>query len=72
MPPEIHERMPVILNRSDYEQWLNCRDTDGQKISPLLRPISVDDLEAHTVRKDVNNLANDTKLCTQRLSESAS
>jgi len=68
----LHERMPVILNRSDYEQWLNCKDTDGQQIRPLLRPISIGSLEAYTVRKDVNNPANDTKLCTQRLSESAS
>jgi len=26
---QLHERMPLILNRNDYEQWLNCRDTDG-------------------------------------------
>src|SRR5579872_6536332 len=34
----VHDRMPVILDRQDYDRWLDPGDTDAQHVLPLLKP----------------------------------
>lgn len=49
---EIHDRMPVILNKDDWQQWL---DADRQMdIEPLLVSYKDNGLELFMVSKEVN------------------
>ena len=59
----IHNRMPVILPESAYEQWLTPGEVDPQQLSPLLRPFEADKMEAYAVSRLVNNPANDKLEC---------
>lgn len=49
----IHQRMPVILNKQDYDQWLNT-DEYG-----LLKPYQSENMLCHPVSKEVNSPVND-------------
>ena len=62
----IHDRMPVILDRNYYEQWLNCRDYDGKQVSHLLKPCPGDLLDMYPVGKQVNSPSNDSRACIQK------
>lgn len=50
----VHSRMPVILDRQDYDKWLNT----GKK--NLLGSYQSEKMCCHSVSKEVNNPANDT------------
>lgn len=62
----IHDRMPVVLSRECYEQWLNCRDYDGGQIGRMLKPFPSDLLEMYPVGKTVNSPTNDSRACIQQ------
>jgi putative SOS response-associated peptidase YedK len=56
----IHNRMPVILPDSAYQQWLQPGEVDVQKLNPLLRPFDADQMQAYPVSRMVNNPKNDS------------
>lgn len=57
----IHERMPVIIDPKDYEQWLNpeIRKTE------LLQPYSSEKMIYYPVSTEVNSPKNDRSECIQ-------
>jgi putative SOS response-associated peptidase YedK len=59
----IHDRMPVILSRADFDVWLDPEFDDRDKLQALLRPYPADELEAYPVRTLVNNPRNDRPQC---------
>ena len=61
----LHHRMPVILDRQDYDEWL---DPGVQKAGPLLhlmRPFGGAPMRAVAVSKMVNNPRNDEPGCVE-------
>jgi putative SOS response-associated peptidase YedK len=54
----LHNRMPVILPASAYEQWLDPRNEDVAGLDALLVP-SAQSLEAVPVSRRVNNARNE-------------
>jgi putative SOS response-associated peptidase YedK len=54
----IHNRMPVILHRRDYERWLAPTDPSHLPVD-LLRPFPSDEMKAWKVGKAVGNTRND-------------
>lgn len=52
---EIHNRMPVILPREAYAAWLDPKQTDGQKVTPLLVPYRAELMTAWPVSRRVNS-----------------
>jgi putative SOS response-associated peptidase YedK len=54
----LHNRMPVIVARQDYERWLGG-DTEQPPID-LLRPYPAEEMTAWKVAKAVGNARNDT------------
>ena len=52
----IQERMPVIIERSDWKVWLGEEDGD---VTALLRPLAADRLRVWPVDRKVNNVRND-------------
>ena len=53
----IHDRMPVILDRSDESKWIER--TGERELQDLLRPYPVEKLTAYPVSKLVNSPRND-------------
>lgn len=52
---ELHDRMPVILDRDDWSSWLSPQNKDKDLLGKLLVPASNELITFHPVSKDVNN-----------------
>ena len=68
----VHDRMPVILDRSDYDLWLDPGMKDTGVVLELLKPFEANAMRCYPVGNRVNNAANDdAECCTPvRLTES--
>jgi putative SOS response-associated peptidase YedK len=64
MMAPIHNRMPVILHRKDYDCWLNPASR-ASALRALLAPFPDERLRAYTVSSHVNNPKNDDPECTE-------
>ena len=56
---DIHERMPVIINRSDYQKWLDPTNHSDKQLNSLLMPNESVALHKHPVSSEVNNPRHD-------------
>ena len=54
----LHERMPVILERDDEEDWLSADLHDPNEIEQFLHPYADDEMRAYPVSTAVNNTRN--------------
>lgn len=52
----LHDRMPVIIDRKDYDMWLTADTQDD--INALLLPLPDNTLQMHEVSTDVNIVKN--------------
>jgi len=59
---QIHDRMPLVLDRAARDRWLDPAADPGELLQ-LARPYPGDDLEAWAVSKLVNSPANDVPDC---------
>jgi len=50
----IHNRMPVILHRQDYAQWLDPKEVRAESLLPLLKGYEADEMTAYEVSRAVN------------------
>jgi putative SOS response-associated peptidase YedK len=55
----IHNRMPVILNPRDYNQWLEPAPQAPEGLLPLIQSYPAEKMSAHPVSSLVNKPAND-------------
>jgi len=55
----IHDRMPVILTRETWRQWLGEELLSPDKLKTLLKPLDAAKMEGWPVDKRVGNVAND-------------
>lgn len=55
----IHNRQPVVLERENWEYWLDPEVTDPEKLQPLLRPTIQGTLVHHPIGREVGNVRND-------------
>ncbi len=63
----IHNRMPVILDPKDYEQWLDPDMQAADGVKPLLRPYPSDLMTVYSISLRVNNPKNDDSQCLEPL-----
>ncbi len=63
----LHDRMPVIVPRSQYAAWLDPKTTGGEAIQKLLQPYPTDEMTAYPVSTVVNNPRNETAQCVAPL-----
>lgn len=61
----IHDRMPVILEPEDYDQWLDLELQDPGQLQPLLRPYVLSNLRCHAVSSKVNRPQSDDPECIE-------
>jgi putative SOS response-associated peptidase YedK len=57
---QIHDRMPVILQKEDEETWLNPDVTEPEHLLPLLKPYPADHMEEWQVGDAARNPRNDS------------
>lgn len=55
----IHDRQPVVLERANWDQWLDPELTNVEELKPLLVPTLKGTLIHHRVSRDVSNVRND-------------
>jgi len=41
--------MPCILDRPQFDQWLDPKQQDGEALAPLLRPFATERMRAYPV-----------------------
>ena len=51
----LHDRMPVVLGREDFEAWLDCKGTGVTAAQKLLKPAPDDLLEAVEMHPQIND-----------------
>jgi putative SOS response-associated peptidase YedK len=59
----IHDRMPVILHRSAYQNWISDQNQDLESLLALLKPYPAEEMEAYEVEPLVNSPRNDRPEC---------
>lgn len=62
---EIHDRMPVILPKEAYEQWLDPALQKADKLKPILEPYSSEAMETYPVSEYVNKPQNTGPECIE-------
>jgi putative SOS response-associated peptidase YedK len=55
----IHHRMPVILEKDEFEPWLDCAHVDTGRAQALLKPAAEDRMEAYEISPQINRVVND-------------
>ena len=66
---DIHHRMPVILPKDTYAQWLAPDEKSSETLQPMLVPFSDEEMEAYPVSRFVNRPANDSPECIAPMSD---
>ena len=51
----LHERMPLIIAREDWDRWLDPELTDAAEIEKLLKPFPAEEMRAYPVSTRVND-----------------
>ena len=61
----VHDRMPVILPRTAYAEWLDPRPRPATELAALLAPFPADLMEVYEVSTLVNKPENDGPQCIE-------
>ena len=62
---QVHDRMPVILSRDDYDLWLDPGMMNVDAISELLKPFDASLMRAYPVSSRINQVQNDDEECSR-------
>ena len=62
---DVHDRMPVIIERPDFDRWLDPDQHDTEALAKLLLPAPKGTLVRHPVDKAVNSPRNDGPMIIQ-------
>ncbi len=65
----LHDRMPVILDPKDWDEWLDCGNNRPRDVAHLLTPVQDDLLEAIPVSERVNSVSQDDEALISPLAE---
>lgn len=61
----VHDRMPVILDPSDYDLWLDPGMKDAAAIGELLKPFDAGAMRCYPVSSRVSQVQNDDPECSK-------
>ena len=62
---DIHNRMPVILPKKHFDQWLDREYKDTEALAKLLLPYPASKMKTYRVSTFVSNSRNDTPECLE-------
>ncbi len=60
----IHDRMPVILDRDNYDLWLDPGMKNVTAVSELLKPYGAQVMRRYPVNTRINHVVNDDERCS--------
>jgi len=60
----VHDRMPVILDATDYDLWLDPAMATIEAVTDLLKPYPADRMRSYPISPRVNHVANDDAACS--------
>lgn len=63
----VHNRMPAILRREDYDLWLDPGITEPARVTDLLGPFDARQMKRYPVSQRVNSVKNDDPQCSQEI-----
>ena len=55
----VHDRMPVVVEPQDLEEWIDPAPLDGASLGSILRPSPAGTLVDHEVSTNVNSVDNE-------------
>ena len=61
---QVHDRMPVIIGREDYDRWLDPENHSTSELQALLVPCPADEMAMRPVSRRVNSPRNEGPECT--------
>jgi putative SOS response-associated peptidase YedK len=61
----VHDRMPVILGKDDYDVWLDPGMQNVAAVSEMLRPYDAKSMRSYPVSTRINHVANDDTECSR-------
>ena len=61
----VHDRMPVILDRDDYDLWLDPGMQNVTAISELFKPYDARLMRCYPVSSRINSVVNDDEECSR-------
>ncbi|HEX7000086.1 MAG TPA: SOS response-associated peptidase [Trueperaceae bacterium] len=64
---QLHHRMPVILEKDEWDRWLDADEKDPTRLEDLLDPADGGILTMHPVDRSVGSPKFDSPACVQRL-----
>jgi len=64
---EVHDRMPVILHRNQYEGWLTTPPAKSRRLKEMLVPFEAELMTGYEVSSMVNSPRNDSPACAERV-----
>lgn len=56
----VHDRMPVIIKPDNYDEWLDPKIKDAERLEKLLKPYPAVEMDSHTVSRAVNSPTSDS------------
>ncbi|NHJ84272.1 MAG: SOS response-associated peptidase [Asgard group archaeon] len=59
----IHNRMPVIIDPANFDQWLDPSNNDIEELADLLKPFEAKKMDAYPVSTYVNSPSNNNEKC---------
>lgn len=59
----VHDRMPVILQKEDYDLWLDPGMSNVEAIADLLKPYDARSMRSYAVSTRINDVRNDDAEC---------
>jgi putative SOS response-associated peptidase YedK len=65
---DIHDRMPVIMERENYDVWLDPGFKRAGDLLDFLKPYRVDSMRRYRVSSRVNSVQNDGPACAEEYS----
>lgn len=57
---ELHDRMPVMLLKEEWDEWLDPGNQDTKALKELLNPFPDDAIDFHQVKKEVGKVSNNS------------
>ena len=63
MISRIHARMPVIIEKEAYEEWLDPEEKSPEELNKYLKPYHAEGMIQFPVSRIVNSPANDSPEC---------
>ena len=62
---KIHNRMPVILDKKVYENWLNPDENDPKRLKEIIHEGAISGINGYPVSRRVNSVSNNDPSCIE-------